>query len=133
MFIQILKHLLRTDLIHLLLVIRKDGRTIWTRFCQIRPCPVEHRHEIITDQMNVFFSQMSQRFNILLDILLSVLTADLDSIVDIHTFYPGKPQAGCLHFLLQHVDLLPAPDLSRLFSVESRDHACHPGDLTDLF
>ena len=127
------KHLLRVQRIDRLLCVGKYCGTIRAHPRKLRSRPVKHRHKIITYEMNIFFSQILKRLNIVGDILLPFRRACLDRFVYVHALDSRNVQPRRLHFLLQRANALPAPHLARRRVIQRCNHARHARNLANLF
>ena len=127
-----IKHFFRIQCIYCFLCISKYSRTIRTHSCQLCSCPVKYRHEIIAYQVNIFFSQIFQCFDVVVDILVSLRCSCFDRIVHIYTFDPCHTQSGCFHFFFHCADTLTAPYFTRRCIIQCCNHTCYSRDLANL-
>ena len=127
------EHLLRIQSIHSLLGVSQYGRTIGTHACQLSSGPVKHRHKIVANHVNAGLSQTLQSGDIIVDVFVAVGSTYLDGIVNIYALNTGKLKTCILNFFLQCQNIFHFPGFTGSGAVQSGDHACHAGNLSDLF
>ena len=86
--------------------------TVGHSISQVRTCPVEYRHKVVSHNVNATFSQVTQTFLIILDILHEIAGLRLDMFMHRHTLYHAPCQADFFNHLLPLHDLLHCPHFS---------------------
>ena len=99
---------------------------------QLCSCPVEYRHEIVTDAFDARFCNAADIFTVIGDILVSRWLSQLDVLVNRNALDYLEGQPGVLSFLFQLRDALPAPYFSDRDVVHSRHDGMHARNLSDL-
>ena len=79
---------------------------------QTKDAPGEHRHEIIADQMNIFFYEIFQSLNIVVDVEIPVGSPCFDGIMHVDAFDTGDVKTDSGYFRFQCSDTLSAPDFA---------------------
>ena len=127
-----LKHVLRIQLVDLLLVVGQNRGTVRAHLRQVGTGPVEHRHKVVANHMDIGLSQALQGGDIVGYVLLALRNAHLDGVMDVHALDSKHLQALGLHLLLHLKNALHRPGLSGRNVVQGGDHTLHPGNLTNL-
>ena len=83
--------------------------------------------------MDIGLSQSLQRSNIIVDKAISVGTANLDGVMNVHAFNACKLQASILDFFFQREDICRLPGFTRFCGVQCGYDARDTGDLANLF
>ena len=128
-----IKHLLWIDGIHGCLHISKYRGAVRTLAGKLGTGPVENRHEVVADKMNIFFAKVLQRLDVVFDIGVAARGSGLDGIGDVDALDAADMKTGSFHFLLEGVDLFLRPQFSWLLVIQRRNDAGNARDLTDLF
>ena len=125
------KHLFGVQRIQQFLVVGKHCGAIFPDFRQVGPRPVEHRHEVVADQVDSDRPQTLQRIDIPFDIHIPVRGSRLYGIVDIHTFDTEQFEALGFDRMLQVDDSFAWPVHARGKVGECGDDTRHTRYLTD--
>ena len=126
------KHLFRVKGIHCLLCVGEDRGAVGALPRQLSPCPVKDRHEIVADKVDVFFAQVSERLDVIVNIPVTVSGACFYGVMYVYALDPGYMEPCRCHFILHGADALPAPHLAGSCVIQRGDHAGDAGDLPDL-
>ena len=113
-------------------VIGHGLRTVRQRLRQFRPGPVEHRHEIVTDDGDADFGQIAQGEEIVFDVAVPRRQAQLDILMDIDAFDCFQPQAGGFDFRFQGQEFIHRPDFADRHVEQSADDSLDARDLPDV-
>ena len=113
-------------------LIKHCSGSVSYRMVKIRSCPVKYRHEIVTDYFYAKFSQITDRLDIIGNILVSGRQTNLDIIVYIYRFYYIHIKSVWFQLFLYFTDFFLFPHFSRLLIVQSPDNAGHTGNLSDI-
>ncbi len=127
----VIRHLLGVLVDFGRLVIQRRG-AVPHRVEQVRPSPVEHRHEVVADHLHPKGRQVADGLLVVLDILVPAGQADLDVVVDIDGLHHVHVEAVLVQLLLHRRDLLGLPDFPRHFVVKRPDNALHARNLLDV-
>ena len=96
---------------------------------QVCTCPVEHRHEVVTDAVDALGREITERFLIHFNLLITVGTAIFDGLHHGQTLHYAPAHSITLDVCLQVVNLLACPYLTKRHVVQGGDDALH----TNLF
>ena len=94
---------------------------------QIRPRPVKHRHEIISDTLDTAGGQIPDGLFVILDILLEIPCLGLDMLMHRHAFHYAPCQAVFSDHRLPFLNFLHAPNLSVRNMMERMYYVCDAG------
>ena len=95
-----LEHFLRIEGIHSLLGVSEDSRTVRTFSGEFRAGPVENRHEVIAYEMDIFFSEIFQCLNVVINVEITVRCAGFDGVVDVDALDTGNMKSCGSNFRL---------------------------------
>ena len=127
----IIRHLLGVVMNLAGLVIQRRG-AVPHRMEQIRPRPVEHRHEVIADHLHPEPGQIPYGLDIIGDIPVPAGQADLDVVMDIHRLHHVHVEPIGLQRFLYPRNLLHFPDLAGHFVMQRPHDAGHARNLLDV-
>ena len=127
----IIRHLLRVVMNLIRLIVQSRG-AVSHGMEQICPRPVEHRHEIIADDLYSEPGQIPYRLDIIGDIPVPAGQPYLDVVMDIHGLHHIHVEAIRLQGLLHLRDLLYFPDFPRHLVMQRPHDAGHAGNLPDV-
>jgi hypothetical protein len=99
---------------------------------QIGTGPVEHRHEVVADDLDTELGQIADALLVVLDVLVAGGQADLDVIVDVDRLDHVHVKAVGVDLIGYLLDLVDFPDLAGHLVVQRPDDAGHAGDLLDV-
>ena len=107
------KHLLGNDFINIILIVCKHGWTVRTFSCKLTSCPVEYWHKVIAHKMNVLFSEIFKRFNIIVYVLISVRCSDFNCVMNIYAFNSAYMKSAFFDFIFHFFNSFSAPYFTR--------------------
>ena len=99
---------------------------------QIGTGPVEHRHEVVADDLDTELGQIADALLVVLDVLVAGGQADLDVIVDVDRLDHVHVEAVSVDLIGYLLNLVDLPDLAGHLVVQRPDDAGHAGDLLDV-
>ena len=126
------KHLFRIKGIYCFLCVGEDSGTVGTLPCQLCPCPVEDGHKIVADKMYIFFAEVSECLDVIVNIQIPVSGACFYGIMHIYALNPGYMEPGGSDFIFHGADALPAPYFARRCVIKCGDDPGNSRDLPDL-
>src|SRR5205085_11380271 len=94
------------------------------RVKDVRPHPVEYRHEVVRYHLQSTGSHVAQAYLVVLNVLLIVASLLLDVFVYRQTFDHSPRQASGFHLILPFFYFFYLPDLTDGYMVKSCNHAC---------
>ena len=94
--------------------------------------PVEHRHEIVADDLDAALAQVADRLLIIGNQLVAAGLAQLDVFMDGHRFDHVQRKTMRFHLGLQRQNLVQRPHLAHRHVIDGRDDAVHAGNLADV-
>ena len=127
----VVRHLLRVVLDHVLLVEKRRG-AVTHGVEHVGTRPVEDGHEVIADDLHTEGGEIADGLDIVVDVLIPGGQADLDVIVDVDGFDHLGIEARGGDLIHDGLDLLRLPDLSRHLVMQRPDNGGHAGDLPDI-
>ena len=126
------EHGFRIHAVDLVLAVSENGGSVCSHTIQFCSCPVEYRHEVVANHVNISFSKVFQCFDVSCDIFVALRSTCLDGIADINALNTCQMKACILNFFLHCQDLVQCPYLSRHFVVKSCDDSLYIAALTNL-
>ena len=114
------------------LVIGQNGSTVEPGLGQIRAGPVEHRHEVVADDLDPSLTQAGHGLAVVVNVFVPTGQAQLDVLVDIDAFDDLQLQTDVVDFLLQRPNTLRGPQSPGGHIHQGTDNAAHVGDLLDI-
>ena len=94
---------------------------------QVGACPVQHGHEIVSDDVYTAFCQVAQAFLVIVDVLLIVACLRLDVLMNGYTFDNRPREAYFFDHLLALHDFFYSPHLTVGDVVQGIDNAGSSG------
>ena len=125
------RHLFRIVLNHVLLI-EQRGRAVSDRVEQVAARPVKDRHEVVADDLYAERCEITDRLNIVFDILLAGGKSDLDIIMHVYGFHDVRVEARRLDPVDNLRNLLRLPYLARHLIVQRPDDCADPRNLPDV-
>ena len=127
----IVRHLFRVLFNFRRLVIERRG-AVPHGVEQVSAGPVEHRHEVVADDLDAKPGQIFNGLLVVLNVLVPGGQADLDVIVDVDGLHHVHVETIGFELLLDCGDFANLPHLAGHLVVERPHDALHPGDLLDV-
>ena len=91
---------IRIDRVDGLLVVCETGGTIRVLTCELGSGPVKYRHEVVAYEVNIFLTEVLECLDVVCDVLVTVLIADLDGVADIDRLDTAQAKACSLDLFL---------------------------------
>ena len=128
-----IEHVCGINCINRLLRVCQNSRAVRSSSCQLGSCPVEYRHEVIADHVDVFFSEILERLDIGINVLVAICASGLDCVRNVDRLDAADVQSGSLYLFLQSMDLFLGPELTRLLVIKHCNNSGYVSGLSDLF
>ena len=113
-------------------VIGEHLRAVRQGLGQFGAGPVEHRHEVVADDVDAGLGQVLQRKDVVLDIAVARRQTQFDIFVDIDAFDGFQSEPGGLHLSFEGEYLVQRPDFADRHVEQSADDVVQSGDLPHI-
>ena len=99
---------------------------------KISSCPVENRHEVITDDFYTVLAKVSDTSLVILNQTVSGIETDFDIVMYVYRFNDFSVKAIGMNLINNFFDFILFPDFSRHFVMKCPNNACHSRNLLDI-
>lgn len=101
--------------------------------CKVGAQPIEHRHEVIDDDLDAVLGEVSYSGAVVCDVLIARGQTELDVLMDVDGFDDLALEPSRVDFIDVALYLVLVPDLARGLIVQKAHDTGHAGDLLYLF
>ena len=115
-----------------LIVIQAVGAVLRDDARQIGAQPVQHRHEVVDDDLHAVLRQIADGLAVILDVLVARGQAELDILMHVDALDDLALEPRGMHLVDIRLDLVFLPNLARGLVVKHAHQAGAAGDLLDL-